>query len=213
MPCVKNTMLTENQIEFLNKICIGSWYEDNNYINVNGSVDISYLNLTDIPVKFGKVYGYFDCDFNQLTSLHNGPEYVSAYFSCRNNMLTNLIGSPTKCTNYYCSNNNKLNSLIGINIVNGILWCTNSPNIQHIWGYNKNINSIRYDEHSEDINKWIKQCANAEIVFPFSTLEKNIQWIKDAGIYEILPKAPKEIIENFLENGLKYIFNYVKSLR
>jgi hypothetical protein len=97
-----------------------------NSIDVEGNVDISSLNLKEMPVKFGKVTGNFNCsdndltslkhcpttivgDFycssNELTSLEHGPITISGDFYCSNNLLTSLEHGPTVLGNFYCFNN------------------------------------------------------------------------------------------------------------
>ena len=84
----------------------GSW-------DINGDVDISRLGLTEIPVKFNKVSGYFVCSHNNLTSLKGAPEVVGYSFYCSHNNLTSLKGAPNYVGGvFYCSNN-KLTSLKG----------------------------------------------------------------------------------------------------
>ncbi len=51
-------------------------------IDVNGDVDISELALDEIPLKFARVEGYFDCSKNYLTSLEGSPNYVGNGFTC-----------------------------------------------------------------------------------------------------------------------------------
>ena len=91
----------ESNIE-IDKIC--KKYNIKNYtikgdgsIDVDGYVDIvseSELGLDKIPLKFGKVSGYFNCyDFN-LLSLEGCPHTVGDGFYCGGNQLTSLQGSP-----------------------------------------------------------------------------------------------------------------------
>jgi len=88
--------LTEEQIKFLREVChnhSGNCYWNlNRYGNVDvyGSVDMEGINLTEIPVKFGRVEGGFNCSKNQLTSLKNIPNYISTSFDCSHNQLTSL---------------------------------------------------------------------------------------------------------------------------
>ena len=58
-------------------------------INPDGTVDIEghcflkpTIKVSQLPVKFGKVSGYFDCRFNQLTSLEGAPQSVGGGFVC-----------------------------------------------------------------------------------------------------------------------------------
>ena len=85
-------------------------------IDVNGNVSLSWCELTELPLTFNKVTGYFNCIYNDLTSLKNSPNIDdNTYFLCSDNKLTNLIGVPSifgdKCA-LEC-NNNKLTSLEG----------------------------------------------------------------------------------------------------
>jgi hypothetical protein len=56
-------------------------------IDVNGDVELSNYNLTDLPFKFNKVSGWFSCANNQLTSLEGAPKEVSGSFYCYNNKV------------------------------------------------------------------------------------------------------------------------------
>ena len=84
--------LTKEQIRFLDNVCEGRgwWINSNGEVDVKGNVDMSEMNLTEIPVKFGKVEGYFNCSNNQLTSLKNLPNYILTSFDCSHNKLTSL---------------------------------------------------------------------------------------------------------------------------
>lgn len=42
-------------------------------IDVAGDVDLFCEKLTELPIKFNTVSGYFNCCENQLTSLEGGP--------------------------------------------------------------------------------------------------------------------------------------------
>jgi len=57
-------------------------------VDVRGDVDLSVKNLKELPLKFGRVDGYFDCSLNQLTSLEGGPNSVGGGFYCYDNQLT-----------------------------------------------------------------------------------------------------------------------------
>jgi hypothetical protein len=101
-------------------------------INTDGSVDVEgnvYLynrNLTNFPLKFGSVSGYFNCSDNNLTSLEGAPQSVGGYFCCNNNNLTSLEGAPQSVAGYfYCSYNN-LTSLEGAPQSVGGFYCHNN---------------------------------------------------------------------------------------
>ena len=59
-------------------------------IDVDGDVSLNYKNLTELPLRFNKVTGYFYCRFNQLTTLKGSPRWVGGSFYCNYNQLTIL---------------------------------------------------------------------------------------------------------------------------
>ena len=61
-------------------------------IDVNGSVNLSYKNLTHFPkfIKFNHVSGFFWCDHNQLISLEGCPKIIDGPFMCSDSYLENL---------------------------------------------------------------------------------------------------------------------------
>ena len=82
-------------------------------IDVNGDVDLSGFGLTQLPLRFNRVTGYFNCNYNKLTTLEGCPKWIGGWFSCHDNQLTSLefspdyIGSSFDCqcnnlTNNYC---------------------------------------------------------------------------------------------------------------
>lgn len=102
---------TKSEIEnWLNK------YRINNYkiqadltVNVNGDVNLTNQKLKEIPVKFGKVKGNFDCSKNHLKNLDFAPEIVNGNFYCSYNRLVSLENCPKIIQgNFYCYSNNIL---------------------------------------------------------------------------------------------------------
>ena len=76
--------LTKEQIEFLDRVCIGKDNWKLNFdgeVDVDGSVDVRNMNLTEIPVKFGSVSGSFYCHSSCITTLKNIPNYIGGGFS------------------------------------------------------------------------------------------------------------------------------------
>ena len=63
-------------------------------IDVDGNVDLSNRNLTELPLTFGRVTSHFNCSYNKLTTLKGSPKYVGYNFYCDNNELTSLEYSP-----------------------------------------------------------------------------------------------------------------------
>jgi hypothetical protein len=128
-------MQLKEQIEFLNKAVKGTWV-----INPDGSVDVDgwvslglgleHLNLNEIPVKFGKVSGSFDCAQNNLTTLKNVPVWVGGWFDCSSNHLTSLEGCPDYVGgNFDCDDNNLKNYFKNIKEEEFKLWGL------FIWGW------------------------------------------------------------------------------
>lgn len=77
------------------------------YMNVN----ISNRELTNFPIKFGKIKGDFNCNYNDLKNLINAPHTVEGIFSCAYNEIESLVGSPNKIYNSFNCSYNKLESL------------------------------------------------------------------------------------------------------
>jgi len=106
--------LTPSQIKWLDDMKITDYsVDDEGFVNVDGSVDISNKKLTSIPVKFGYVGGNFSCEHNNLTSLQGSPREVGGSFWCSHNNLTSLQGGPREVGGGFYCYYNKLTSLEG----------------------------------------------------------------------------------------------------
>ena len=89
-----------NNEQIINDIC--KEYNIKKYsINSDGSIDVdgSVLisnnpHLKQLPLRFNKVSGLFNCSRNSLTTLEGCPKEVGGYFNCGENQLTSLIGCP-----------------------------------------------------------------------------------------------------------------------
>jgi hypothetical protein len=80
-------------------------------IDVDGNVYLSFNDLTELPLSFNKVTGWFDCSRNKLTSLKGCPRWIGRYFSCGYNDLTSLEFSPDYVGgSFWCSNNQLTNN-------------------------------------------------------------------------------------------------------
>ncbi len=108
--------LTKEQEKFLDEVCTHhsgnvSW-NLNRYgnVDVKGNVSMRHNNLSEIPVPFGRVEGYFDCSYNQLTTLKNLPKYIGGSFNCSYNQLTTLktpylrFGTSHRYSSFFISN-------------------------------------------------------------------------------------------------------------
>ncbi len=109
-------------------------------IDVNGSVNLYDGSLTELPLTFNKVTGYFTCGFNQLTSLKGSPRWVGGYFNCSCNQLTNLEGSPDYVgDDFYCETNQLTNNYC-ITEIRGKFYTTLKQSGLIINEYNKSTN-------------------------------------------------------------------------
>jgi hypothetical protein len=106
-------------------------------INPDGIVDIeghcelkTDKEVNQLPVKFGKVSGKFDCENNQLTSLEGAPQSVGSGFYCDKNQLTSLVGAPRSVGGYFDCRFNQLTSLEGApQSVGRDFYCSWSPTL------------------------------------------------------------------------------------
>lgn len=161
----------------------GYTINDDFSIDVLNNVDLSYKGLTEIPLTFRKVTGFFSCFNNDLTSLKGCPKIVVGSFGCQNNKLTSLEGSPERVDfGYVCSNNqltslegcpsnlkslicdkNKIRTFEGIDKVDS-LYCTKNPIYSILSFFGENYN--------QDQNTWStnKQGHFLEVVNTYETL-------------------------------------------
>jgi hypothetical protein len=113
----------------IDKIC--KKYRIKNYsIKTDGTVDVDdnvYLhekNLKELPLKFGKVTGNFDCGNNQLITLEGAPKVVGDNFDCSRNQLTTLEGSPKLVGGSFVCHHNQLTTLEGApKVVSDAFYC------------------------------------------------------------------------------------------
>ena len=93
-------------------------------VDVDWDVNLYDKGLTKIPLKFGKVSGYFSCGDNQLKSLEGSPLSVGGHFNCSFNQLKSLSGAPLSVGGYFSCSYNQLNSLSGISgRISGGIYC------------------------------------------------------------------------------------------
>jgi hypothetical protein len=76
--------------------------------DVDGNVDLSFKDLTELPLTFNRITGNFNCGYNRLTSLKGSPRWVGCHFTCSNNPLTSLEFSPDYVGGYFNCDDNKL---------------------------------------------------------------------------------------------------------
>ena len=122
---MKHLRLFES-FEGINSIC--SEYDIKNYtinsdgtVDVDGGVNLRHKGLSKLPLKFGIVNGYFDCSYNQLTSLEGSPKEVHYNFFCVGNQLTTLEGGPSYVGRNFDCTGNLLTTLKGYLLKTGLL--------------------------------------------------------------------------------------------
>ena len=96
-------------------------------IDYDGDVEISYSNITKIPIRFNKVTGIFSCNHNKLTSLEGAPSEIGGDFFCDINQLTSLEGAPSEVGGGFYCDTNQLTSLEGApSKVGGSFFCNHN---------------------------------------------------------------------------------------
>ena len=117
--------------EICKKWGISNWSLERGLVNV-GNVNLRDRGLTELPIKFGVVTGYFDCGGNKLNSLEGCPLRVGGSFYCDSNNLTSLEFCPKYVGgDFYCGGNN-IREFTGIKYIEGELYCYGNP-IFNIW--------------------------------------------------------------------------------
>jgi hypothetical protein len=82
-------------------------------VDVDGDVNLYRKDLKELPLKFGKVSGYFHCGYNQLRTLEGAPKEVGGGFYCNHNQLTTLEGAPKEVGGGFYCYDNQLTTLEG----------------------------------------------------------------------------------------------------
>jgi len=134
---MKYLKIFEN-FEDIHEIC--KKYRIKNYtINNDGSIDVygdvmlKGYSLVEIPINFHHVSGYFDCEYNNLTTLKGSPKSVGGNFYCDWNYLTKLEGGPQSVGGSFWCEYNYITSFEGSpNHVGDNFHCVSNP-IENIW--------------------------------------------------------------------------------
>ena len=124
--------------ENIDEIC--KKYRIENYtINSDGSIDVdqhvdlSVENLKKLPLKFNKVDGWFNCNFNMMKSLEGSPIEVNGDFNCVGNELTSFKFAPRIIRgDFYCSSNYIKTFEYFPSFVKDIFNCVENP-IYEVW--------------------------------------------------------------------------------
>lgn len=104
----------EETVKWLDEYSVKNYTINDDFsVDVNGDVDLSSKGLIDIPIKFGKIIGSFECGFNNLRSLRGAPNDVDGNFDCIHNILQTLIDSPKNVKGNFGCVGNKFPTLVG----------------------------------------------------------------------------------------------------
>jgi hypothetical protein len=105
-----------NTLEFCQKYLYNYTINPDDTVDVDGDVFLYHVlgDIEKLPVKFGKVSGFFDCRMNNLTTLEGFPNYVGGYFNCYGNKLATLEYSPNYVGGRFTCVSNELTTLKGI---------------------------------------------------------------------------------------------------
>jgi hypothetical protein len=102
-------------------------------IDVDEEVDLYNKNLKKLPLKFNKVNVWFDCSFNQLTTLEGSPVEVNDGFDCSNNKLTSFEFTPKIIrSGFDCRFNNIKTFEYFPSFIKYYFWCNGNP-IEEVW--------------------------------------------------------------------------------
>ena len=88
-------------------------YDLSNYIiNKDGSIDIDgnislYMSgLNELPLKFNKINGFFDCSYNNLETFERCPINITGDFDCSYNEIRTFEYFPKNIGGeFYCNHN------------------------------------------------------------------------------------------------------------
>jgi len=100
-------MTIEEKTKLLDEWIKGTYViDEDGFVNVIGDVSTFNFYKYQPEIKFGTISGYFDCSYNNLTTLEGIPKTVGGSFCCSGNKLTTLEGCPhTVLDGFYCAFN------------------------------------------------------------------------------------------------------------
>lgn len=145
-------------------------------IDVKGNVEFNNTKYRNIPIKFGRVSGYFNVSNNQLTSLEGAPiECLS--FNCSHNQLSTLEFSPKIVHGDYSVGSNIITNFNGApEYIGGKIWCYNIGDKFSLIGlpYKVNLENIRGSINNFRKVEWIDYLwDNNEINI------NHVNWVQD----------------------------------
>lgn len=153
--------------EWLNKHDVTNFSVDptTGAVDVTGNVMLDVDNITQLPVKFGRVTGSFSVGGSDLTTLEGCPTFVGKTFNCRNTDITDFTGGPQEVGgSYTASNNAKLTSLQGLpRIVPGTLDLSGKSQLKTLDGISEQMGSLSLPSSPiscKGIHKLVKKVRN-----------------------------------------------------
>ena len=121
-------------------------------IDVDGNVNLIKMNLSEIPLKFNKVSGYFNCSYNKLTSLKGSPKEVESFFTCYDNKINDLKYAPNRIGGWFDGSVNNLKNLKNSPTCVNLFFCEGNP-LESLEGYNNDYNKLECDNKENLIRK------------------------------------------------------------
>lgn len=108
-------------------------------VDVKVSVDLSFLDLTNIPIKFRNISGYFYCNDNQLTDFSFMPDIIASHCNIGYNKVNTINYLPKTIGGDLFFNDMDLNEIdLSNTIVRG-----------DIIGMNNKLDKIKFNNNQE----------------------------------------------------------------
>ena len=163
---------------------------DDGSIDVDGNVDLEDKGLTELPLNFNKVSGYFDCFDNKLTTLKGSPKYITDGFDCSDNKLTSLEFGPIEVSGDFHCDENRLTSLeFSPKIVGSDFGCIDNE-IRDLYGISDYIGRFLYCNEKNPISSIIYKPVDMDFIRAFNSYRV----IKDG---KVQLKRLKYVMETF----------------
>lgn len=91
---METNSLRDKSSKFCKDYGLSNWsVDDNGVIDIQGKLNLSHANLTEIPVPFGTVSDYVDFSFNKLSSFKNFPKKIGGNkLQLKANNFESLVG-------------------------------------------------------------------------------------------------------------------------
>jgi hypothetical protein len=178
-----------NEIEILKLLKISNYkINDDGTVDVDGKVDLSQMNISKLPLKFGRVTGSFFCSENKLTSLEGSPIFVGGNFDCSKNKLTTLEGCPTEVGDNFWCHKNELKSLKGCPDKVGISFYCSRNQLSSLEGGPSKV--------GEDFD-----CSHNLLTSLIGSPSKVVDFDCDYNLLSTLEGGPKKVKNYFCNNN------------